>query len=133
MIFGDPRVPFSRPVQSTPGFTPRSFDTGFIPEFEPYPQVMLPQFARLPAGVHQPLAAEPGGSPAAVQDPAAAAVAAQATAQPPSATAIKKRAMRMLPPGLVMALGIMPPPRAGNVRSGLNPDSLVAKGRNPGV
>lgn len=96
------------------------------------PQILLPQFVRLPKGVHQPVAAEPGSLPA--QDASAvAAAAAQATAQPPSATAIKKRSMRMMPLSLIMALGIIPPPRAGNVRSGLDPNAFIGKGRNPGV
>lgn len=134
MLFGEPRVPFSRPASGTPGFTPRSMDAGFIPTDvgAAMPQILLPQFVRLPKGVHQPAAAEPGSLPA--QAPGAvAAAAAQATAQPPSATAIQKRSMQRLPLSLVMALGIIPPIRAGNVRSGLNPSMFVAKGRNPGV
>ena len=136
MLFGEPRVPFSRPTAGTTGFVPRSMDAGFIRTDvgAAMPQILLPQFVRLPAGVHQPASAEPGSLPA--QDPAAvqaAVVAAQATAQPPSATAIKKRSMRMMPMSLVMALGIIPPPRAGHVRSGLDPNAFINKGRNPGV
>lgn len=136
MLFGEPRVPFERPTAGTTGFVPRSMDAGFIPTDvgAAMPQILLPQFVRLPKGVHQPVAAEPGSLPA--QDPsavAAAAAAAQATAQPPSATAIKKRSMRMMPISLIMALGIIPPPRAGQVRSGLNPNAFINKGRNPGV
>lgn len=133
MLFGEPRVPFERPAAGTAGFVPRSLDAGFIPTDvgAAMPQILMPQLVRLPAGVHQPLKAEPGALPA--QPPGAVAAAAQAVAQPPSATKIKKRAMRALPPSLVMALGIMPPPRAGNVRSGLNPNAFIAKGRNPGV
>ncbi len=131
MIFGDPRVPFSRPAAATPGFTPRSMEAGFIPTDvgAAMPQILLPQFVRLPAGVHQPAAAEPGSLP----PQAPGAIATAVTAQPPSATAIKQRSMKLMSPALMAALGIMPPPRAGNVRSGLDPNSLVAKGRNPGV
>lgn len=130
MIFGDPRVPFDRPVQATSGFVPRSLDTGFIPtEMDPFSQVMLPRLARLPAGVHHPLVAESGVLPST----GAEAVAVAATAQPPSATAIKKRSMRMMPPALLMAIGVFPSPGRGNVRGGLDPSRLVSRGRNPGV
>jgi hypothetical protein len=131
MIFGDPRVPFSRPASATPGYVPRSMDAGFIPTDvgAAMPQILLPQFVRLPSGVHQPISAEPGSLP----PQAPGAVAAAVTAQPPSATAIKQRSMRLMSPALVMALGIMPPPRAGNIRSGLEPNAFINKGRNPGV
>ena len=131
MIFGDPRVPFSRPASATPGFVPRSMDAGFIPTDvgAAMPQILLPQFVRLPSGVHQPVAAEPGSLP----PQAPGAVAAAVTSQPPSATAIKARSMRLMSPALMAALGIIPIPRAGNVRSGLDPNSFVAKGRNPGI
>lgn len=131
MIFGDPRVPFSRPAAATSGFTPRSMEAGFIPTDvgAAMPQMLLPQFIRPPAGVHQPAAAGPSALPP--QEPGA--VAAAVTAQPPSATAIKQRSMKLMSPALMAALGIMPTPRAGNVRGGLDPNSLVAKGRNPGV
>jgi hypothetical protein len=128
-----PRVPFARPVQATAGFVPHSMDTGFV-AYDPFPLVMMPQMARIPGGVHQPLASEPGALPPVSSGVITAAVtAAQTTAQPPSATAIKQRSMRMLPPSLIMALGILPAPRAGNVRSGLNPIAFVARGRTPGV
>lgn len=134
MIFGDPRVPFERPAAGTANYVPRSMDAGFIPTDvgAAMPQILLPQFVRLPKGVSQPVAAEPGSLPAQAPGSVAAAVA-QVTAQPPSATAIKKRSMRTLPVSLIMALGIIPPPRAGQVRSGLDPNSFVAKGRNPGI
>jgi len=125
MIFGEPRVPFERPVQGTPGFVPRSLDTGFVPEFQPYPMIMQTPMARMPAGVHQPLTAEPGSVPAAV--------AAAAAPQPPSANAIKHKSMRMMPIPLMMAVGIFPSPRRGGIRSGLDPSRLVAGGRNPGA
>lgn len=125
MIFGEPRVPFDRPVQATPGFVPRSLDTGFIPEIQPYPQIMPGIMARLPAGVRQPLAAEPGTVPAAT--------AAGMTAQPPSATSIKQKSACMMSIPLMMALGIFPGPRAGGIRGGLNPAKLVSSGRNPGM
>jgi hypothetical protein len=101
-------------------------DTGFIPEFDPFPQIMPAPMVRLPAGVHQPLAAEPGVLPTA-------APAATPVATPPSATGIKKRSMHMMSPALIMALGIQPSPRRGGIRSGLNPSTLVTAGRNPGV
>lgn len=133
MILSEARVPFERPVQATRGFVPRSLDTGFIP-FDPFPYTMLPQMARIPGTIHQPLRAEPGAlPPVSTKVVAAAATAAQATAQPPSATAIKQRSMRMLPPSLIMALGVFPQPRAGNIRSGLDPMRAIATGRSPGI
>jgi hypothetical protein len=129
MIFGDfgeQRVPFDRPAAATPGFMPRSLDTGFIPEFEPYPTVMLPQMARLPAGVHQPLTAEPGVLPSPTNPTTVAATPQQA----PDVKVLKQRSLRMMPIPLLMALGIFPGPRGG-VRSGLNPDRFVKGGRRP--
>jgi len=105
-------------------------DTGFIAH-DPFPLVMMPQMARIPGYIRQPLASEPGALPPVSSEAVAAAVA-QATVQPPSAMAIKQRSMRMLPPSLIMALGIIPGPRTGNVRSGLNPVAFVARGRKPG-
>ena len=130
MIFGEPRVPFERPVQGTAGYVPRSLDTGFIPEIQAFPQIMPAVMARMPAGVHQPLTAEPGGTmPAASPE----AVAAAAAPQAPSANAIKQKSMHMMPIPLMMAIGVFPSPRSGGIRSGLNPNSLVQRGRNPGA
>jgi hypothetical protein len=126
MIFGESRVPFERPVQAGAGFVPRSLDTGFVPEFDPFPQIMRVPMARLPAGVHHPLTAEPGVLPA----PTATTAPVET---PPSATAIKRKGMHMMSPALIMALGIQPSPRRGGIRAGLDPSSLVTAGRNPGV
>lgn len=128
MIFGEARVPFERPVQASPGFMPRSLDTGFVaPENNPFPQIMAARLLRAPTGVHQPLTAEPGVLPAA------AAAAAAAAPQPPSGEAIKKRGMRMLPPSLLMRLGIFLGPRTVGIRAGLDPSKFVASGRKPGL
>ena len=129
MIFGEPRVPFERPVAGTAGFVPRSLDTGFIPEIQAFPQIMPAVMARMPAGVHLPLSAEPGSLPAA----SPAAVAAAATPQPPSTAAIKNKSMGMMPIPLMMAIGVFPSPRSGGIRGGLNPSRLVQRGRNPGA
>jgi len=127
--FGEARVPFERPVQASPGFMPRSLDTGFVaPENNPFPQIMAARLLRAPTGVHQPLTAEPGVLPQT-----AATAAAAAAPQAPSGEAIKKRGMRMLPPPLLMRLGIFPGPRAVGIRAGLDPSRFVAGGRKPGL
>jgi len=119
------RVPFERPVQASSGFVPRSLDTGFVAaENLPFPQVMAARLARLPAGVQQPLAAEPGTLPAAQPVD---------SGTPPSATGIvKAKRARMLPIPLLMTVGMFSPPRGG-VRAGLNPSKVVAAGRKPSV
>jgi len=125
------RTPFTRPAQARANFVPRSIDTGFIPEFEPFPMIMLPQMPRVPQGIRNPLASEPqgGGVPTAGTLPADASGQSSIPAGVPSP--VKMRSGRMMPPGLVMALGIMPPVRG--VRSGhVNPSRLVAAGRKPG-
>lgn len=123
MIFGEPRVPFERPVQATPGFVPRSMDTGFVaPEHLPFPQVMAARLSRLPMGVHQPLKAEPGVLPPA-----------SPVETPPSPAKIRAKAARMLPIPLLMTVGMFSPPRAGGIRSGLNPARMVAAGQKPGI
>lgn len=128
MIFGEPRVPFERPVQATTGFIPRSLDTGFIaPEQIPFPQIMAARMQRLPGGVHQPTQAEPG-----VALPPAQPVAP--AEQPPSANAIiKRKSARMLPIPLLMTVGMFSPPRSGGVRAGIDPTKIVARGRKPGI
>jgi hypothetical protein len=126
------RTPFTRPVQATSNFVPRSLDTGFIPEFEPFPLVMLPQMPRLPRGMHNPLASEPqsGGVPTAGTLPADPSGQSSVPAGVPSP--VKMHAGRMMPPGLIMALGIMP--SISGVRGGhVNPTTLVARGRKPGA
>lgn len=130
MIFGEPRVPFERPVQGTAGYVPRTLDTGFIPEIQAFPQIMPAVMARMPAGVHLPLSAEPGGTMPAAN---ATAVAAAAAPQPPSANAIKQKSMGMMSIPLMMAIGIFPSPRSGGIHGGLNPSRLVQRGRNPGA
>jgi hypothetical protein len=109
---------------------PRSLDTGFIPEFEPFPTIMLPQMPRIPQGIRNPMAAEPGsgGVPTASGLPADPSGQSSLPAGVPSP--IKMRSGRMLPPALVMALGVMP--SIQGVRSGrVNPTALVATGRKP--
>jgi hypothetical protein len=125
------RNPFTRPANATPNFVPRSFDTGFVPEFEPSPQTMMPMFPRLPIGVR----AEPqsGGVPTAS---GAATLPADPSGQSSIPAGIPSPVQgsmgRAFPPSLIMALGIMPPVRG--VRAGrVNPSSLVAGGRKPGL
>lgn len=124
------RTPFQRPVQATSRYMPRSLDTGFIPEFEPFPSVMLPQMPRsirLPSGVRNPLASEPGSGGV----PTSADPSGQSTIPAGTPSPVRLRSGRMLPPNLVMALGIMPSVRG--VRSGrVNPSALIASGRKPG-
>jgi hypothetical protein len=128
MIFGESRVPFERPVQATAGFIPRSLDTGFVaPENNPLPQIMAARLLRAPAGVHQPISAEPGVIPGTSSQP----VTVTAT-QPPSGAAIKRRSAMRLPIPLLIRMGMMPMPRTG-IRSGLDPSRLVKAGRTPGL
>jgi hypothetical protein len=124
------RAPFTRPPQARSNFVPRSLDTGFIPEFEPFPSIMFPQMPRIPQGIHNPMASEPqsGGVPTAGALPADPSGQSSVPAGTPSP--VKMRSGRMMPPGLVMALGVMPSIRG--VRSGrVNPTAMVATGRKP--
>ena len=128
------RAPFTRPSQATANFMPRSLDTGFIPEFETFPMVMLPQMPRVPQGVRNPNDAgaelRTGGAPTAGDRPADASGQSSLPAGVPSP--VKMRSGRMFPPSLIMALGIMPPVRG--VRTGrVNPSQLIAAGRKPGM
>ena len=126
------RNPFTRPVQATPGFVPRSLDTGFVPEFGPFPSVMVPQMARLPMGIRNPLRSEPqgGGVPTAGTLPADPSGQSSVPAGIPSP--VKMHTGRMMPPWLIQALGIMPSVRG--VRAGyVNPAGIVASGRKPGM
>ena len=127
------RNPFTRPAQATANYVPRSLDTGFKPEFEPFPMVMNPQMPRLPQGIRNPLAAEPqaGGVPTA-GDALPADPSGQSSIPSSVPSPVKMRGGRMMPPHMLMALGIMPGIRG--VRSGRNnPAALVASGRNPGT
>jgi hypothetical protein len=124
------RTPFTRPSQANPNFVPRSLDTGFIPEFETFPMIMLPQMPRVPRGISNPVAAQPqsGGVPTAGDVPAAVSAAAPAAA--PAQVTMKSG--RALPFAMIQAMGIMPGVRG--VRTGkVNPGALVASGRNPGT
>jgi hypothetical protein len=126
------RTPFTRPAQANPNFVPRSLDTGFIPEFETFPMVMLPQMPRVPQGIRDLHAgqAQAGGVPTAGALPADPSGQSSVPAGTPSP--VKMRSGRMMPPGLVMALGIMPSIRG--VRSGrVNPSAMVATGRKLGA
>jgi hypothetical protein len=126
------RNPFTRPASATPGYVPRSLDTGFNPEFEPFPMIMMPQMPRIPQGIRNPMASEPqsGGVPTAGALPADPSGQSTVPAGVPSP--VKMGSGRMMPPGLVMALGVMPSIRG--VRSGrVNPGALVAGGRKPGA
>jgi hypothetical protein len=128
------RDPFMRPVQATPNYVPRSLDTGFVHEFQPFPTIMLPQMPRIPLGIRSPLAAEPqsGGVPTATGMTALPADPSGQASIPAGVPSPVKGSMgRMFPPGLIMALGIMPSVRG--VRSGrVSPTGLVASGRKPG-
>jgi hypothetical protein len=122
------RAPFTRPPQARANFVPRSLDTGFIPEFEVFPTVMLPQMPRIPQGIRNPLASEPQSGGVPTMGPAMPQAAGPAGVSSP----IKMRSGFMFPPGLVQALGIMPPIRG--VRAGrVNPGAMVAAGRKPGM
>lgn len=117
------RDPFQRPSNMKPGFIPRSLRTQFVPEFEPFPSIMHFPGARVPRGIALPRASEPGAeTPRA--DPSGQ------SSLPASVPSPVKMNARMMPPSLIMALGIMPPVRG--VRSGrVNPSALVAAGRKP--
>lgn len=130
------RDPFRRPAAARPNFVPRSLDTGFIPEFEPFPSIMVsPFFPRLPLGVRSQLAAEPqsGGVPTATGTmPLPADPSGQASIPRGIPSPVKGSMGRMFPPGLIQRLGIMPPIRG--VRAGrVNPTSWVAAGRKPAL
>jgi hypothetical protein len=125
------RNPFTRPAQATSNYVPRSLDTGFIPEFEPFPTIMLPQMPRIPRDIHNPMASEPqgGGVPTAglPADPSGQSSIPAGVPSP-----VKMRSGRMMPPGLIMALGIMPSVRG--VRSGrVDPTAMIKSGRSPGA
>jgi hypothetical protein len=138
------RNPFTRPVQATHKFVPSSLHTAFIPEFQPFPTVMLPMLprsTRLPAGVHQPMAAEPqpGGAPTmggffGADAPGAlpADPSGQSSVPPSIPSPVKMSGGRMMPPGLIMALGIMPQIRGVRTRH-VNPSALVSGGRKVGL
>lgn len=121
MIFGQADPAFTRPAEATPNFQPRSPMLRFTSEFEPFPgsatSARMPRMPGLPAG------AGPGG----------VAAAASAAVLPSSAPPIAQRAMGMLPPHFLMALGIQPSVQAGGGRAATDPSSLVAGGRNPGL
>lgn len=117
------RDPFSRPAGGRRGFIPQSLQTQFVPEFDPFPMVMHFPGARVPRGIANPRRAEPGfETPRA--DPSGQ------SSLPASVPSPVKMNARMLPPGLVMALGIMPPVR-GVRANRVNPMALVAAGRKP--
>lgn len=130
MIYGalqDSRVPFERPAAAKPGFQPRSLDTGFVSDVNPFPTIMNPHMTRISSSIRMPLAAEPGGAPGTVA-PSGAASAPAAAGLPGRVT----NSPRVMSPALVMALGLQPRVRGG-VRSGVRPDSFVGGGRNPGL
>jgi hypothetical protein len=117
------RNPFQRPGNMKPGFIPKSLRTQFVPEFEPFPGIMHFPGARLPRGVMNPRASEPGAETPVARPEDQAGL-------PASIPSPVKMNARMLPPSLIMALGIMPPVQG--VRSGrVNPNMLVAAGRKP--
>lgn len=120
------RTPFQRPAEARGSFIPRSPTTGFIPEFGPFPAVMPPTMVQsLPVGVHNPLRSDPGSNQPIAADPSGQSSLPAGVPAP-----VKVRSGRLMPPGLIMALGIMPPIRG--VRAGrVNPAALVAAGRVP--
>lgn len=117
------RDPFKRPGAGQRGFIPHSLRTQFVSEFDPFPMIMHFPGARLPRGIMNPPRSDPGfETPKA--DPSGQSSLPASVPSPVNVTA------RMLPPGLIMALGILPPVRG--VRSGrVNPSALVAGGRRP--
>jgi len=119
------RNPFARPAAGRRGFIPQSLATQFVPEFEPFPTIMHWRGGqRLPRGIRNPPRSEPGAeTPRA--DPSGQSSIPASVPSP-----VKMKAGRMMPPGLVMALGIMPPVR-GVRANRVNPLALVAAGRNP--
>jgi hypothetical protein len=121
MIFGASPFPFTHPVQATAGFVPRSFDTRFVSEFEPGPG-MFPDALRLPAGVTQPLASEPGHTVSALQG-----ALGKAKGVPSSPLTRGKMLTRALPARVRKAV------TDEQLRKRLNPDQLVTRGRNPGA
>jgi hypothetical protein len=130
------RNPFKRPASANPNFVPQSLNTGFIPEFEPFPSIMpSPFFPRAPQGIHVSRRAEPqsGGVPTATGTTTLPADPSGQSSIPAGVPSPVKGSMgRMFPPGLIQALGIMPPIRG--VRTGrVNPNTLVAAGRKPAL
>jgi hypothetical protein len=86
---------------------------------------MRPRMARPPKGIALPAASEPGNpAPAAPTN-----VLAEAPNGLPSP--VKVKAQRMIPPHLVMAMGILPFGR--NIKASRSPDGLVATGRKPSL
>jgi len=124
---GDDRVPFSRPAQAGANFVPRSIDVQMYSDIDPYPQFMPPVSAGfLPAGVHQPLEAEPaGGASAPTVAPASAPVAGFGAVSP---LALARRAATAMPRGLSQRVAT-----ADRIRSRLSASKRVARGRNPGA
>jgi hypothetical protein len=114
MIFGDARVPFSRPPQAGQ-FVPRTFDARMYSDIEPYAQFMPPVTAQIPS-LRLPLKMEP-----------AANLAGFGGFGPKSPLAFAQRATRALPPGVRQQVA------ASKLRMGLNAAKLVARGRNPGA
>jgi hypothetical protein len=130
------RDPFKRPASASSNFVPRSLNTGFIPEFEPFPAIMpSPFFPRAPRGIHVSRHAEPqsGGVPMATGATTLPADPSRQSSIPAGVPSPVKGSMgRMFPPGLIQALGIMPPIRG--VRAGrVNPGTVVAAGRKPAL
>jgi hypothetical protein len=134
MIFFGDRVSFTRPVQATPNFVPRSFDPRMYSDIDPMPQIMPPLTAGFPPYIRQPLRAEPAAGPAAPS-------AAQAPVAPATKTVgafgaggiaatsplvLAQRAAMVLPPHLRQAV------TASKIRSKLSASNIIARGRNPG-
>ena len=111
------RVPFSRPVQATPGFQPRALSTGFPTHLRPF-ATMTPVYATYPRGISQPASAQPGGAP-----PAGAPVAATAQPTPPATAASPgRRAGGGLSPYAIMRSGMVRAIGRGGPRAGLRLD-----------
>lgn len=117
------RNPFTRPAAGRRGFVPQSLRTQFVPEFEPFPGIMHFPGARLPMGIHNSRRAEPGAETPRADPSGQSSI-------PASIPSPVKMNARMMPPGLVMALGIMPPVR-GVRASRVDPSALVTGGRGP--
>ncbi len=135
--FGGERVPFSRPVQASGGFLPRSFDVRMNSDIN-YMPLMPPLAANLPSGIRLPVEAEPGGGPAARAVPLEPTAPATAPvkgfgmfgtfgAAERSPLARARRGLTTLPAFATRAI------LASKLRArAVNPMPFISRGRSPG-
>jgi hypothetical protein len=122
------RDPFKRPAGAQNALGVRSFQTGFVTEFQPFPMVMNPMMIPIQAGIRNPGGAGPAMAlPSAGNLPADPSGQASIPAGIPSP--VKGQMGRMFPPSLIMRMGITPPVRG--IRSGNSPVSFIRAGRKP--